>query len=148
MGGTLAPLARIEAPACNARSRAVAYRRGSGCNSNQPSPGAIQRSAPRIHVSCLTSQGASGRNGRPLAFSFIDCKTGKTLRVIPIMQVFWATPAWSSRPRTFRALRFQNSSRFSCPTVFPQQHGSLAVLGVECWLRARKTARWDSRVDE
>ena len=67
------------------------------------------------------------------------------------MQVFRAKPAWSSRRRAFRAfraLRFGILSRFTCATVFLQQHGPFAVLGVECRLRAQKTARLDSGVDE
>ena len=148
MAGTLAPLARIEGPVRSTCGREVACRRVSGRNSNQPKPAAKQLLTPKIHISCLTSRAASGRSGRLLAFGFIDCKTGMPLRVIPIMQVFRAKPAWSSRQRAFRALRFGILSRFNCATVFSQQHGPFAVLGVECRLRAQKIARLDSGVDE
>ena len=148
MGGTLELLGQIEALVRNARNQGAAYRPGSGRNNIQPKSVVKQLLTPETCVSYLTSQAASGRSGLPLAFTVIDCKAGKTLRVVPIMQVFRAKRVWSCGLLTGCALRFRFSSRFSCPTVFLQQHGSLAGLGVECWLRARQTARWDSRVDE
>ena len=143
MAGTWTPLARIEGLVRSTRGREVAYRRVSGRNSNQPKPAAKQRLIPRIHISCLTSQAASGRSGLLLAFNFIDCKTGMSLRVIPIMQVFRAKPAWSSRRRAFRAFR---ALRFGILKPFYLCNGVFAATWSVCctWCRMSAARSEDS----